>query len=137
METEGPKAPPPLEVLDAISEAIVRPGFKEDWDTQMWAVGGFAKFRYLAKEEYAKAMEDFCAVTSLPDARLLHLLDMARDDPHDPRDPVEVFANIRSSLKATRTELGPSLPGEDIFPRNGFIGAYVVFHALCATTGDQ
>jgi hypothetical protein len=117
----------PRDLLPLLEAAIARDNFAEDIDSQMWVAGCFAKFHWSQPKEFAEVQEKFCERTGLANARLIHLLQMPGDpnDKENLRDPAEVMANMRSSLKATRTEVGPPLPGEEIYPRTGFLGQYL------------
>jgi hypothetical protein len=113
----------PKQLVPLLDAAIDEPGFAEDVDSQMWVVGCFVEFHDLRPPEFTPLEAKFCQRTSLTEARFLHLLKMptGRDI-----DPAESLADIRSSLKATRTELGPPLEGEEIYPRGeGFLGQYL------------
>jgi len=108
-------------VIQTVKDRLTEPGFAEDLDTQMSVVGAFAAFRDLAKDQFRPLEQQFCEKTGLSEPRFLHLLLMPSRAP----DPLEALRDIRLSLKATRTELGPLLPGEEIYPRYGFLGQYL------------
>jgi hypothetical protein len=111
-----------------LANIISLPGFETNIDDQIWAVGGFVKYRSTLdpkspnskpEDEILHLEKVFREKTNLTEARYLHLLGMPTGD------PVESLKKIRSALQATRAKPGPLLPGEEIYPREGFLGQYL------------
>jgi hypothetical protein len=105
-----------------IADIMDLPGFENNIDHQVWALKDFVWYRSVnpKPEEVVLQLEkEFRYKAKVDEARFLRLLDMTDGD------PVETTANIRASLKAVKVTPGPLLPGEEIYPREGFLGQYL------------
>ena len=116
------------ELVPHLKEILNLPGFDKNIDDQVWAIENFQHYRSVLdphdptaepEQSILDLEREFRIKTLIEEPRFLRMLDMPDDD------PVENIANLRSSLKATHTEPGPMLPGEEIYPRKGFIGQYL------------
>lgn len=104
------------------------PNFSESVNDQMWAIGGFLKYRSTlpprsTNSQIPVELRDlenlFCNRTNLEKERYDQLINMPQDD------PVESLADIRTSLKATGRIRSKLLPGEELYPRNSWLGQYL------------
>lgn len=96
---------------------IGEPGFSRDLASQQYIVGFFMRFASTWPAHCQPLVDPFLESTGMSEARFVHLIAM----PYSP----EVVRMVRSALKAGLGEARDPLPGEEIYPRNNWLGQYL------------